>query len=272
MKIEAPSGMVVDLRGLTARDGRYLSNEALVRDNEVEDHILRNCCPTLLDPGPYPFQGAIDWDRVLVGDGVYLFLAVRDATFPGDPHEIKLTCPQKFCREKFVWQIDIHEFLQKKVKPLSAADAEAIKAGTPIRVQVPNVAPTFLFSPRTRGDLKQFFAYEKQQKSWSAKKKEQINQVVDNLTFWRLGIEGLDIKKPRARQDFLEDLGFREIHALREALDVHDCGVDTSIDVACPHCEHEWEIQLPFDRSFFLPTRKKPETPKEEKENTETAA
>lgn len=266
-----PAGMAVEVRGLTGRDGRYLTNEKLVRDNDVEDYILRGCCPSLVDPGFYTFEDAgIDWGRVLVGDRVFLLIAIREETYPGEPYVMKLTCPAKMCRAKFEWQIDIAKLLKEKVKPLSPEDRELLKKGEPAEVTVPGLGNRVRFRPKTGADVKRFMAYEQSRQNWSAKKKERINKLVDNLLFHGIEIEGIDKKAPSEKKlDFLEGLGFREINLLRQEIEKHDCGVDTTIGVECPQCGVEWEINLPFGRDFFVPEISA-SSPKRETEKDET--
>jgi len=38
-----------------------------------------------------------------------------------------------------------------------------------------------------------------------------------------------------------------------DELDRVDCGVDTNIEIECPECFSIQEVDLPFERSFFMP-------------------
>jgi hypothetical protein len=42
--------------------------------------------------------------------------------------------------------------------------------------------------------------------------------------------------------------------ALLDSFDEADGGVETSIEVECPACGGVQDVQLPFERGFFLPT------------------
>lgn len=57
----------------------------------------------------------------------------------------------------------------------------------------------------------------------------------------------------RAVRLFLEDLSMRDADFLVDEFDRVDCGVDTAIEVECPECFTLQEVELPFDRGFFLP-------------------
>ena len=57
----------------------------------------------------------------------------------------------------------------------------------------------------------------------------------------------------RAIRLFVEDLSLRDADFLVDEFDRVDCGVDTAIEVECPECFTVQEVELPFDRGFFLP-------------------
>ena len=68
---------------------------------------------------------------------------------------------------------------------------------------------------------------------------------------WRvLEIEGVADKDKRG---FLEDLSLRDADFLVDEFDRVDCGVDTTIEIECPECFQTQEVELPFDKGFFLP-------------------
>ena len=70
------------------------------------------------------------------------------------------------------------------------------------------------------------------------------------LAYRVLDIAGVDPKDKRA---FLEDLTLRDADFLVDEFDRVDCGVDTTIEIECPECFQTQEVELPFDKGFFLP-------------------
>ena len=68
---------------------------------------------------------------------------------------------------------------------------------------------------------------------------------------WRVvEVEGVS---PKDKRRFLEDLSMRDADFLVDEFDRVDCGVDTALEVECPECFTLQEVELPFDRGFFLP-------------------
>ena len=72
------------------------------------------------------------------------------------------------------------------------------------------------------------------------------------LAYRVLEIDGVDAK---AKRQFLEDLTMRDADFLVDEFDRVDCGVDTTIEIECPECFQTQEVELPFDKGFFLPGR-----------------
>ena len=74
------------------------------------------------------------------------------------------------------------------------------------------------------------------------------------LAFRVVEIEGVE---PRERRRFIEDLTMRDADFLVDEFDRVDCGVDTTIEIECPECFATQEVDLPFDRTFFMPGKER---------------
>lgn len=72
------------------------------------------------------------------------------------------------------------------------------------------------------------------------------------LAYRVLDIDGVE---PKAKRQFLEELPMRDADFLVDEFDRVNCGVDTTIEIECPECFSTQEVDLPFDRAFFLPGR-----------------
>jgi hypothetical protein len=58
------------------------------------------------------------------------------------------------------------------------------------------------------------------------------------------------------KRKFLDEMEMADAAALLDQFDEADGGVETSIEVECPSCMGVQEVQLPFERGFFLPRSK----------------
>ena len=76
-------------------------------------------------------------------------------------------------------------------------------------------------------------------------------RILSAMLGWRVvEVEGVS---PKDKRRFLEDLSMRDADFLVDEFDRVDCGVDTALEVECPECFTLQEVELPFDRGFFLP-------------------
>jgi hypothetical protein len=67
-------------------------------------------------------------------------------------------------------------------------------------------------------------------------------------------VEGIE---PREKKRFIEELSLRDADFLVDEFDRVDYGVDTAIEVECAECFGTQEVDLPFDRSFFMPGKER---------------
>jgi len=255
MSSKLPSGLIIETRGLTGMDGRYLTNEQKVRDNEVEDYILSNCTVRVLDEGPYHLKGtAPDWNDILVGDRFYALIAVREATYPGKEYPLKLQCGRSGCKKKFEWEISLQKLLDEKTKYLSEKDREIFKTDNKFVEKIPFVDPAkeFVFKLKTGADAKRTLKTIEAKKMGPKRQQERQNLMIDSLASYIVEIAGVRMKTDTIF-DYLETLGLASIDAMMPLIQSHDCGVDTDIDVECPHCGGGMIVKLPLDRAFFLP-------------------
>jgi hypothetical protein len=73
-----------------------------------------------------------------------------------------------------------------------------------------------------------------------------------------LRLDAIDGVEPRDKHRFIEDLGMADVAFLVSEFERVDCGVDTELEVECPECNGITRVELPFDKGFFLPEKKRP--------------
>jgi hypothetical protein len=250
--------MILDLRGLSGKDFRYLADEEVVRDDSVEDFILDHCSGAIIDPGPYTFAGSkVDWSKALVGDSTYAFLDIRRICYPKKPFVFPVKCGDRTCKgfkKGFEWEVDVAEYLREKSKSLSSEDRDLVKAGNRFEGTIPGTDHAFTFRLKTRADARRLKDLVKQIRQSGKKKQKEFNLAISSMAFSILEIESVPKEAGiNGRVAYLEDLPIGDIDELMVLIESHDCGVDTSIEVTCPECEGDRTIELPFDRTFFLP-------------------
>jgi hypothetical protein len=60
------------------------------------------------------------------------------------------------------------------------------------------------------------------------------------------------------KRKFLEEMDLADAAMLLDQFDTVDGGVETRIQVECPVCLGVQDVELPFERGFFLPRKEQP--------------
>lgn len=238
-----PSGLVVDVRKLRVKEANILADEAGVRRGDTHDEILKSVWVATHDFGPYQAttSGQINWSKVLISDRFYVLTQVRIATY-GAVYEVETQCPLSLCRAKFSMDVDLSTL---KFKEIPAASLEAFQANKPFETIIPSDGRRVTFRLQTG---------EMDAKVVKLAKTRRTERLTISLATRIESIEGVH---PNDKLKVLEDLAMDDTLALIEAMDEVDGGLETSIQAECPACGHEHELQLPFGRAFWVPSRKK---------------
>jgi hypothetical protein len=239
--ISCPSGLTGRIRGMKVREERILTDRRLARDGGQLDELLAACWEETVDPGPYVFDGKVDWSRVLQGDRFYALLQLRCMTY-GPDYAFSVTCAETACRARIQWELSLQNL---PVQALSIESRAAFQAGNRFETRLPDAGKRVVFKLLTGADDRKLVAL----------KKTAGERMLSAVLAYRMHeVEGVEAKDRRA---FLEDLSMADADFLQVEFDRVDCGVETSIDIECPECWATQEIELPFDRSFFQPSKAK---------------
>ncbi len=231
--IKCPSGLRLSVRGLKGKELKILEDKQLQRSGVFVDKLFNACVQEVLDGGPYDTApgAAIAWDNVLIGDRYAVLLAIRAETF-GQDYNFSIQC--KHCDEKIQWNLRLDEL---PVQELSPEDAAAFSKNEPMIAVVDG--KTIKFKLGTGKDEKA-----------AAQHKKIDNAIVTMLARKIVEIEGVQSGLVRA---YLEELDLAPLLRIQKELQRRDCGTETTISIACPECEGEFEVELPLGRSFWIP-------------------
>jgi len=242
MNITCPSGLSGEIRGLKGKEGKLLSDRSAARAGSTFEQILAGCWVATTDPGIYelPADGIVDWSKVLVADRFYTLLQIRTLTF-GDDYVFSVQCPSATCRERFEWTLNLQEL---PVVRLSDAAKTAFKAGNRFEAQLPRDGRKVWFRLMTGAD---------EIRAAAALKASRDGALLAALALRIVEIENVPAGEKRR---FLDDIEMADATSLLDQFDAVDGGVETAIEVECPDCLAVQDVQLPFERGFFLPTTK----------------
>jgi len=239
--ITCPSGLTGRIRGMKVREERILADRKLAKHGGQMDQLLESCWEETLDPGPYDFGDAAkpDWGKVLQGDRFFALLMVRVQTY-GHEYAFGVGCQNGACRARIQWEVDL---TQLPMRALSDESRAAFLAGNRFETTLPDAGNRVVFKLLTGDDERKLPALQR------AAPDRLLSAV---LAYRVLEIDGVDAK---AKRQFLEELTMRDADFLVDEFDRVDCGVDTTIEIECPECFLAQEVELPFDKGFFLPGR-----------------
>lgn len=242
MTITCPSGLTGEIRGLKGKEGKLLADRNTARLGSTFEKLLAGCWLQTVEAGVYetPTGVALDWSRVLVADRFYALLQIRSLTF-GDEYAFSMQCRHPSCREKFEWELLLS---QLPVRALSDEAKAAFKSGNRFETKLPNDGRRVWFKLMTGAD---------EAKAAQALRNGRDGALLTALALRIVEIENVLEKDKRA---FLDDIEMADAAALLDMFDSVDGGVDTTLDVECPHCLGLQEVELPFEKGFFLPRAK----------------
>jgi len=223
-----PEGRV-QLRKMLIQEDEILSSSggsALTRISKVLARCAR--LPEGFDP-----------EHLLVADRMFLLLSIRTHTF-GPLYQIQFQCPE--CRHRNPKRpINIVEELSEKI--LSDEVHE------PIDVKLPDLGVTVgirLLRPQDEHAVVRAAKDAEARGHSGTPIQDQLRQII-------VAIDGETVTNPVQRMDLVRQFTAQDLVAIREALDRHDFGVDTTIRPTCERCEAAVELDMPFGADFLRP-------------------
>lgn len=248
MIIKLPSGAIIEIRGLRGKEGKLLSDKEAIKSGTFLDKILSACTVNVIEANPYttisapalspgePQRQVLDWSQVLIGDRFFALVQIRVLSL-GEQFGFKLQCSEQGCRQRFEHEISLLQDL--KVTCLSDEDRAQFAA-----------ANEFSATDRNKKAIKYRLPVGKDEVLAMRGGQGPDGAFLQALLQRIVSIEGEIV--PRK---YLEDCDFANLLDLLETFDRHNCGVETTIEVECPHCGNIEDIQLPFGRGFFVPSK-----------------
>jgi hypothetical protein len=225
-----PSGLRGRVRALKAREADILGDVQAIRRGTAVDQVLKGCWLETLEPGPYTFGGAPEWAEVLTGDRFVALLCVRMATY-GAPYDFKVQCAKPRCAEPFEWSIDLEKDITIKAYP--PAVLEALMRDNRFESALPDGRRVWFRLLRGKDEQKA---------------QAQAGRTLSGALATRIvEIEGVHANDKRR---VIEDLDLADARELQEKLDAVDGGIETALEVRCPHCHMVQEVELPLDGLF----------------------
>ncbi len=221
-KVTLPSGAEATIREMTATEEGFLASQKMLKSGEAFEKILRNCL----------IEKDIDLDNMLVGDRYFLMLAIRRLTY-GDDYDFKVRCAS--CGQTFNMSVNLADLPIKKLE----GDPDATHT-----ITLPRTGKKVTFRLLRGRD-------EKKIATTLRKTPQEIIRL--SLFLHTVAVDGSE----NFSEKFFETLPGADSQYYRREIDAVTCGVDTVVEVECPECDNEFEVQLPISENFFFPNSRK---------------
>lgn len=240
LNIICPSGLKGVVRGLKGREIDLFANKQEVRKRRIGSKILQACWLRTTEVGPaYPGQEVdshVNWDHVLTADRFFILLKIREATY-GSNYIFGWQCDR--CEKRFEWELDLNDL---PYKPLAESDIQKFVSGNEFDLEL--------------GDDKIVFKLPIGSDEKRALDARDLapNRVATTALLGRVVAVNGETNKS-ALTTWAEDLDVADAMDLIDCFDEHDGGVDTDIEVQCPHCGNIMDVTLPLDEDFWTPKK-----------------
>lgn len=246
IEVLLPSGAKGIVRGLKGRELNLFANRAAAKRGKTSEKILAGVWVETSDGGPL-YGDKIDWSTAPQCDRFTALFFARIATF-GAEYEFRHQC--EACNKKFNW---VEDLAKRPVKALPESSIERFKDGNKFTTSVVDPEGGVrkvvfqLLTPKLEGKIDQAQALSPTEKATAS-----LAQRI-------VSVEGCDEGRGPAKR-FLEDLDVGPLYDLMELMDEVDGGIETEIEIDCPHCGETEELELPLGRAFWDPERRKRST------------
>jgi hypothetical protein len=221
-----------------------MGDRSATRRAQSQNQILAACWIRTTEPGPYPAESGkgLDWSKALIADRMFATLQIRSLTY-GDDYEFPYQCTEDRCRERFDWSVNLSTL---PVRPVPEESLDAFKSGNRLEITLPqDVSRRVWFRLLTGADE------ARMQHEARMRPAEKVQIVLSHRILEIEGVPGAD------RVRFIQDMELADIDELIRRCDDADGGVETDIQIECPHCLAILDVPLPFE-TFWQGRKPKP--------------
>ena len=231
---DGPADGVVAIRPMTGEEEQILATPRFVRKGQAINMIFQKCLRENYRP-----------ENLLTVDRTYLLIYLRGISYSTN-YDVEIKCPE--CEKKFSTSID-----------LSSLYVEACPDdyGPILQDVLPTTKLPFRYKLSTGKDEQEI------QDHRDRRIKAFGDASADDTLLYRTAVLLVDIDgitNKNELQILLKSLPINDVAYIRNCITEPPFGVDTNIEIVCPSCLQEFEMDLPLEANFFFPRRKKGKT------------
>jgi len=231
---DGPANGVVSIRPMTGEEEQILATPRFVRKGQAINMIFQRCLKEQFRP-----------EQLLTIDRTYMLIYLRGISYSPN-YDVEVKCPE--CEKKFGTTIDLNTLY---VEPCPET------YGPQLQDVLPTTKLPFSYRLSTGRDEQEITDYrDRRIKAFG-------DASADDTLIYRTSmllddIDGLTNKGEL--QILLKNLPISDVSYARNCINEPPFGVDTNVEIVCPSCLQDFEVDLPLEANFFFPRRKKNKT------------
>lgn len=243
-------GGVVEVRPMGIDTDKILATQRFAQSGKALDYLFKKCVR---------FPSKFDPLNLIAGDRTFLLYYLRGITH-GNIYEYALECTNKDCGVTSTHSFDMNLLASKIQGPRMDLGEEPFKVELPYLTSV--VGKSFWVKIRLmRGYdiLRMTGQMGKKKRTFQSEDSDGVPVGIDETiaqNMYDIIVEVMGDKNPATIKKVVD----RPLHSMdsatiREFVKEVSPGIDTKIEVTCPHCGSEMGVELPITESFFRPSK-----------------
>lgn len=229
-----PRDGVLSIRPMTGEEEQILATPRFVRKGQAVNMIFQKCIKEDYRP-----------ENFLTIDRTYLLIYLRGISYSPD-YDVEVKCPE--CEKKFATTIDLNSLYVESCPDDYGPDLQDV---------LPTSKYKFSYRLSTGRDEQEIQDYRDRRVKIFGD--GAADDTLTHRTAQLLNeIEGLHDK--RDLQTLIKNLPINDVAYIRGCINEPPFGVDTDVEIVCPSCLQEFQVDLPLEANFFFPRRKKGKT------------
>lgn len=227
---DGPQDGVIRIRPMTGEEEQILATPRFVKKGQAINMIFDRC-----------MQESFNSERFITPDRTYMLIYLRGISYTPS-YDVEVKCPH--CDRKFATVIDLNDlYVESCPENFSTAN---------LKDSLPTTGYNFSYRLSTGTDEQRVQAHRDRKLRGGF---ETSGQADDTLLY-RTAIMVEDIEgltDTDELQALLKKLPISDVAYLRTVVNDPPFGVDTKVEIPCPGCLADFEIELPLESNFFFP-------------------
>lgn len=240
---EGPTDGKLHIRPMTGAEEQILATPRYVKKGVAINKIFEQC-----------IAEEIDAERLLTVDRTYLLIYLRGISFT-PAYDVDVQCPS--CSARFQTTINLNSLaVEDCPDDFTTGELEGV---------LPTSGLKFRYRLSTGRDEQLVTEHR------DKRVKDFGDAAADDTLLYRasLLIEEIEgVVGQHAIQTIISRLPINDVAYLRNIINEPPFGVNTKVDMICPSCTSEFEIDMPLESNFFFPRRNKEQEKKQKMETS----